>query len=272
MIGYGTKIYQSTGETETQVAEKTSVALNLGYRFIDLPESAEEITTAISQSKTSRKNLFISQKIYTEVSIDGMKERNKNIEYLDLLYIANPPITSARITFNAVMRSLWLAMIEVKNLGLVRFIGICNFHSKQLRIFLKLCQDNNWQLPDYAFLEVHPFNYDSDLIKLYQKNKIGLISYSPLGMGIDLYPEHLTIQKITKKYGAESYAQILLSWLLSKDISSAVKSTNIEHMTQNLKLIDLAEEDIEILDNLNSYAIINNDTANSYIANGEITI
>ena len=59
------------------------------------------------------------------------------------------------------------------------------------------------------------------------------------------------VQTLSKSKG-QSSSQILLTWALQKGYSVIPKSTNPDHIRENIKLEDniLTEEEIEILDNL----------------------
>jgi diketogulonate reductase-like aldo/keto reductase len=157
-VGLGTTEFSWNGETKKDIAAIIPDAIKMGYRFIDLDETYDPnpITDAIAEVEINRSDLFISQKIYTIPTITETKRRTEKIEYLDLLYLANPPLTDSRITFNDVLKSEWYGMANVKAEKLVKNIGICNFHNKQLNLFLKLCDREELEYPDFALLEILP--------------------------------------------------------------------------------------------------------------------
>ncbi len=160
-IGFGTTEFIWTGETKKDIAAVIPDAIKMGYRFIDLDETYDPnpITDAISETKINRSDLFISQKIYTIPTITQTKKRIEKIEYLDLLYLASPPLTDSRITFNTILKDEWYGMCNVKAEKLVKNIGICNFHNKQLNLFLKMCDNEELEYPSFGLLEIHPIRF-----------------------------------------------------------------------------------------------------------------
>jgi 2,5-diketo-D-gluconate reductase A len=277
MIGIGTKIYSHTGETENDIAKIVTAGLKMGYTFIDLEESNENsegkinnsIIDSIINSKIARSKLFIAQKTYITPSDEHMKLRTHKLKYLDLYYMANPPITSSRLTFNAVANDIWRGMIDIKKKGFTKSIGICNFQSKQLKIFLEMCDEYKYEYPEYAYLEIHPMNHDKELIELYKKSNIKLIAFTALGMGTELYSDNPNILKINK-----NWTNVILEHTMNtggkNKIGVVIKTGNVEHLKQNMQIINLNKKQRFILDEMNIYSPINNDTANAIIANGEL--
>jgi diketogulonate reductase-like aldo/keto reductase len=146
-------------------------------------------------------------------------------------------------------------------------------------LFLKLCDREELEYPDFALLEIHPLNFNFDLINLYRKNNIKLISYSSLGTaGTNFYESNIDINFYKKKYKLESYTQVLLGYILNKEIIPIAKSSNINHLQQNidtlkyLKNSKAPQGNYNELDQLNLYTPFNNDTSNSIIGNGQLRI
>ena len=271
-IGLGSNVYTWQNESITDIANIIPDTLKIGYRFFDLPENnTTEILNKINESKINRNELFISQKIFSVPSIMDTKKRVEQIQYLDLLYLANPPITSSRITFNASLTESYLSLLKVKAEGLVKNIGICNFHKKQLQLLIDLCDQNEVDYPDYAFLEIHPINRNPELYKLYNKYNIKIISYSSIGgTGTSYYAEDKEIQNFVKKNKMSSYTQAVLGHTISTGYSVLVKSINIEHLKQNFETLKFVKTDFSELDDMNIYSPLNNDTSNAMVANGEL--
>lgn len=270
-IGFGTNLYDWNQETKEDLLKALDSALKIGYRYFDLEDGNDYIIKHLNESKIDRKKLFISERIYTVPSIENTKNRIKEIGYLDMLYVGNPPATSSRNEFNIVMRNIWTGLLKVKAEGLVKHIGISNFHSKQLGLLIKYCDENEYQYPDFVFIETHPFNTNKDLIKLYQKYNIKIIGYSTLGfVGTSYFEENYDLQQFVKKNKLESYAQACIGFNLNRNISVVTKSLNEEHLRINYETEKYLDIDYTELEELNIYSPFNSDTTNSMIANGLI--
>ena len=107
-------------------------------------------------------------------------------------------------------------------------------------------------------MEWHPFFYQKELQNYCKANDIVLQAYCSLGgKSVDnndllLHPN---VTKIAKDLDVTN-AQVLLRWALQQDISVIPKSTNPEHIKQNIALnFDLSAEHMHILNNLKTYKV-----------------
>jgi len=147
------------------------------------------------------------------------------------------------------------AMDYLVNRSLVRFIGLSNFTLKQIK------EAQNCTLNDISAVQLEynlltrnrgvvSKDMESTIIPYCQKNEICVIAYRPLAQGklaqagIDLLDE------MAKKY-SKTQAQISLNWLLTKKSIVAIpKSTQINHLVENIGAIGwmLSNSDILRLD------------------------
>jgi diketogulonate reductase-like aldo/keto reductase len=125
ILGFG--VFQITDE---KVCEKAVLdAIETGYRLIDTAASygnEEAVGNAIKKSGIAREELFITTKLWIQSNgYDGAKKAFENslkrlgLEYLDL-YLMHQP-------FGDVYGS-WRAMQELYKTGIVKAVGVCNFH------------------------------------------------------------------------------------------------------------------------------------------------
>jgi len=287
LIGIGTKLNKERGETNEEMSKIVYNALYLGYRFVDLQERngndmiqnpiIDSINNFMLNNNINRNKLFISEKTYTVPSIEFTEKRVDKIEYLDLYYMASPPITTSYITFNAICQKVWEAMIRVKNTGLVKSIGICNFHERQLRRFLTMCDNLELEYPEYVFLEIHPMCIQKDLVKIYKDLGIKIIAFAPLGnLGRFMYKDNEDINDIIKELNCENFSQVVLSNTIRNGITVIPKSMNLEHLKENLESLNYLEKwdesMISRIDDLNIESPFENDSANAKMANGQLGI
>jgi 2,5-diketo-D-gluconate reductase B len=228
--------------------ESVEYALEIGYRHIDTAdayENHEEIGKAIKNSKVPREEIFIVTKLWSDslesqMVLDSTKRFLEELqtEYIDLLLIHRPGAILVEETLNA--------MQMLKNEGLVKALGVSNFGIYELKEVLEtgIEIDNNQ-------IDYHPSSHDDELVEFCQKNDISVTAYSPFGVGKDLeIPE---IQEIAKKYN-KSPAQIILKWILSKDLITIPRSGNKEHIKENFEVFDwkLEEDDVRRIDSISS--------------------
>jgi aryl-alcohol dehydrogenase-like predicted oxidoreductase len=95
------------------------------------------------------------------------------VEAIDL-YQIHWPIPDADIEEG------WAALVELKEQGLVRHIGVSNFSPKQLRRVQQIAPVETLQ-PQYALIERE---VEAQLLPFAQRARLGVIVYSPMGSGI----------------------------------------------------------------------------------------
>jgi aryl-alcohol dehydrogenase-like predicted oxidoreductase len=74
----------------------------------------------------------------------------------------------------------WAALAELKEQGLVRHIGVSNFHAGQLRVIGQIAPVETLQ-PQYSLIER---DAERELLPFAEREGIGVIAYSPMGSGM----------------------------------------------------------------------------------------
>ncbi len=74
----------------------------------------------------------------------------------------------------------WAAMAELKDLGLVRHIGVSNFSASQLRRIRSIAPVETIQ-PPYSLIDRAA---EADILPAAERDRIGVIVYSPMGSGL----------------------------------------------------------------------------------------
>jgi alcohol dehydrogenase (NADP+) len=276
-IGIGTNLQLYKSEKIDDLLEIIKSGLSLGYRFIDTGDVIDSNTTQIFKclQNYKRKNLFISTRVYDYTTPEAFKEYLGNLNYIDLCNFGNVPITTSRMEFNNVALKIWAGMVILKNEGLVKHLGIINFHFRQAEIFFKLLKDKELELPTVAYVEVHPLNMQERLIQFYRKQQIHVIAYSPLGSnGHHIYSEHEIIDDIKTEFKADTYVQILLATTLARGISVIPKTLNNIHLGQNLASLQyiskVTQEHMDLLAEMDLNSPLNMDTTSAINANNRI--
>ena len=249
--GFETPDY-SKDEEYVQILEK---AIEMGFTHIDTAEyyaagHTEEIVGK-AMKKFNRSDLFIVSKVWPNhlrerelLSSLENSLRRLQTNYIDLYLIHWPnPDIPLEETFTAMARAV--------DGGLIKYVGVSNFDRKLLEEAI-----SKSKVPivcDQVLYNVEERGPEKDgLLNFCQKEGITLTAYSPLNRGILSMRVKNELEKISKKYGATIF-QIMLAWLISKNKVVAIpKAGRIEHLRENLKVLDLrlSEEEIRLIDDL----------------------
>lgn len=236
VLGFG--VFQIPQE---QTAEAVKEAIKAGYRHIDTAQSylnETEVGQGIEASGIDRSELFITTKVWIEnvnyedtiKSIERSLQR-LNLDYIDLVLIHQP--------YNDVYGS-WRALEELKETGKIKAIGVSNFGVDRI---VDLGIRNQIQ-PQVNQIEINPFHQQEEQVAALQQENVVVEAWAPFAEGKNQLFQNQLLQAIADKYN-KSIAQVILRWLVERDIVVLAKSVNPERMAQNLDIFDfeLTEED-----------------------------
>lgn len=244
----GLGVYQIADELACRNTVES--ALDIGYRLIDTAQAYHNekfVGDAIKQSNIPREELFITTKLW--LADTGYKSTIKafenslkklGLDYLDL-YLIHQPIGD--------YYGSWKAMEELYEQGLIKAIGVANFMPDRLMDFI--C--NNKILPAIDQVEVNPFcQRQIDEIMMKEKN-VQMQSWGPFAEGRNNIFQNEVLEKIADKY-QKSIAQIILRWLLQRNIVCIPKSVRIERLKENFNVFDfkLSNEDMNLISTLDT--------------------
>ena len=239
ILGFG--VYQIPDYDECKRAVLD--ALETGYRLIDTASAyfnEKAVGDAIKESGINRKELFITTKLW--ISDAGYENAKKGFEvsmeklqldYLDLYLIHQP--------FGDYYGS-WRAMEELYENKKVRAIGVCNFYPDRL---MDLAEHNKIK-PAINQIETHPFfqrEYDNEIMKNYGTQ---IESWGPFAEGRNDMFTNPILSEIGKKYN-KSTAQVILRWLIQRNVVVIPKSVHKERMIENFNIFDfeLSADDMD---------------------------
>lgn len=243
ILGFG--VYQIEPiETENVVFD----ALQVGYRSIDTAAAymnEEAVGKAIMRSGISREELFITTKLWIQdAGYENAKKafekslKKLQLDYLDLYLIHQP--------FGDYYGS-WRAMEELYKEGRIRAIGVSNFMPDRLMDLII----HNEVVPAVNQIETHPFQQQTETQRFLTSNNVQIESWGPFAEGKnDIFKNDLLLS-IGEKYG-KSVAQVVLRWLIQRDVVVIPKTVNKERMTENFNVFDfqLDSKDMESIKSL----------------------
>lgn len=246
ILGFGVFQMNNLEECERSVVD----AIQTGYRLIDTAQSyqnEEAVGKAIKKSGVAREELFITTKLWIQSDgYDGTKKAFENsldrlqIEYLDLYLIHQP--------FGDVYGA-WRAMEDLYREGRIRAIGVSNFYPDRLMDLII----HNEIVPAINQIETHPFHQQVETQKFLQNNHVQMESWASFAEGKNNLFSNALLASIGKKYN-KSVAQVVLRWLVQREVITIPKSTHLERIKENIDVFDfeLTKEDMVAIKTLNT--------------------
>ena len=232
-------VWQSGKDTKQAVLD----ALKAGYRHIDTAScygNEEAVGRAIKRSGIPREDLFITTKLWiSDAGYDKAKKafeasmKRLQLDYLDLYLIHQP--------FNDYYGA-WRAMEELYKEGRIRSIGVSNFMPDRL-VDLIL---HNEITPAVNQVETNPFYQQIEAEAFMQEKGVQVESWAPFAEGKNNMFQNETLASIAGKYG-KSIAQVILRWLIQRNIVVIPKSIRKERIIENFNVFDfeLKKEDMK---------------------------
>src|SRR4051794_2011318 len=233
-LGFG--VYQIPAE---QTEQAVTDALAAGYRLLDTAAAygnEEAVGRAIASSGIARGDLFVTTKLWIQDpgednarrAFEGSLSR-LGLDHVDL-YLIHQPLGD--------YYSFWRAMQELTREGLAKAIGVSNFYPDRLVDLI----DHNEVTPAVNQIETHPFfqrRADQDLMR---ERGIQMESWGPFAEGRNNLFSDPTLTEIGATYG-KSVAQVVLRWLIQRDVVVIPKSVRADRMRENIDVFDFALTD-----------------------------
>ena len=244
ILGFGVFQIDDMKECEEAVYN----ALKAGYRLIDTAAAygnEEAVGRAIKRSGIPREEIFVTTKLWVS---DANYEKAKlafetslkklDLEYIDLYLIHQP--------FNDVYGA-WRAMTELYKEEKIKAIGVSNFYPDRLVDFIL----NNEIVPAVNQVETHPFNQQVKANEIMKEYGVQIESWGPFAEGKNGIFTNEILSEIGKKYN-KSVAQVILRWLIQRDVVVIPKSVRKERIEENFNVFDfeLNSEDMEKISEL----------------------
>lgn len=242
-----------TWQSEKQDAyNAVRTAVDCGYRHIDTAYNygnEEIIGKAVQDCGIPRNKLFITTKLPAEIkSYEGAKEycerslKALNTDYLDLYLIHAPwPWSNVGIDCTEGNINAWKALIDLKNEGKIRSIGVSNFNGAQINSLVNA----TGVIPSVNQIRFFIGNTQEPIWE-YCKNKGILIeAYSPLATGKIM--EIAEIREIAERLGV-SIPKLCIRYCLQRGTLPLPKSVTPSRIADNLKLdFEIPQRDMELL-------------------------
>ncbi len=221
-------------------------AIEAGYRLIDTAALYRN-ERGVGQGVRGAEGVWVTTKLWnSDHGADRARRAVREsldrlgIEAIDLYLIHWPAPRADRFV------ETWRTLIELREEGLVRSIGVSNFNIDHLQRI----ERETRVLPAVNQIELHPAFQQRELVDYHRDKGIVTQSWSPLGQGALL--RHPEIVRLAGKHGA-SPAQLIIAWHLAQGYSVIPKSSDPERIRANFAAgeLRLGDEDMAALAALN---------------------
>lgn len=274
-------------------ASLVQAAAEVGYRHFDSAcdygnerEVGDGLRAVVDSGLCRREDLWVTSKLWNTFHRSEHIEAacrktlsDLQVDYLDLYlihfpiplrYVApeqryppgwffDPEAAQPQMEIDRVsIAETWAGMEQLKQSGLVKEIGVCNFNIALLRDMLAYANDP----PAVLQVETHPYLTQEKLYQFCQQEQIAYTAFSPLGAlsyheigmadGSDSLLQIEPIQKIAAAHD-RSPAQVLLRWGVQRGTAVIPKTSKPQRLAENFSLFDFALSDTEMatIDRLN---------------------
>ena len=244
-IGLGT--YKLTGDDG--IASIVN-AIHEGYRLIDTAtryNNEGEVGKAIAASGVPREEIIVTTKLpgaahgFDEtMAAFELSRQTLGLDYIDL-YLIHWPNPSVNRYLDS-----WQAMIELKEDGLAKSIGVCNFTEE----FLTKIIDATGVVPSVNQIELHPYFPQAQMRAFHAQHGIQTEIWSPLGKTEELRNEKV-ITDLAQARGVTP-AQLILRWHTQLGAIPLPKSADRGRQMSNLHSFDfdLSPEELDVISGL----------------------
>lgn len=241
ILGFG--VFQIPEEKDC--IQAVTDALEVGYRHIDTAASymnERAVGSALRDSGIARQDLFITTKLWIQDANEdrALKAFDKSmdklgLDYLDLYLIHQP--------FGDVYGA-WRAMEKLYKDGRINAIGVSNFYPDRLADFIV----HNEIAPMVNQIETHPFFQRADYQAQMAERNVQIESWAPFAEGRNDLFTNPELVKIAEAHG-KSVAQVVLRWLIQRDVVVIPKSVRKDRMAENFDVFnfELSQNDMDAI-------------------------
>ncbi|MBS0581517.1 MAG: aldo/keto reductase [Proteobacteria bacterium] len=223
---------------DADVPRVVGAAFEQGYRHIDgaaAYANEEGLGRAIRASGLPRAELFITTKLSNpdqgrEQALKALDTSlaKLGLDYVDLYLIHWPCPRHDRFVDS------WKALIEARNAGKARSIGVSNFRAEDIDRIVAA----TGVMPAVNQIELHPLLEQTELVAYGKMHGIVTEAWSPLAHGGELLADPV-LQAIAGKHGRTT-AQVVLRWHIQAGRVIFPKSATPARIAENAAIFDFA--------------------------------
>ena len=225
-------------------------AIRNGYRLIDSAiryDNEGAVGEAVRQSGIPREQLFLTSKLRAQYfdyddALEMIRESlyRANLDYWDLFLLHWPNPKQDKYV------EAWRALIQAKENGWIRSIGVSNFMPEHLDRLI----EETGETPVINQIELHP--YFSQVEQRQDDKERGIITeaWSPLSRARTVTHDE-TIAELARQKG-KTVSQVILRWHVQLGVIPLPRSSSELHQKENLDVFnfELTEDEMTTLNGL----------------------
>ncbi|XP_045508058.1 aldo-keto reductase AKR2E4-like [Colias croceus] len=261
-LALGTWLGNTSKPVSDEVVHAVRWAIDAGYRHIDtawIYRVEDQVGRGLKGYK--REDIFVTTKLWNDkhardAVVPALRQSLKDLQldYVDLYLIHWPVGQFGNQTYDTTdYLDTWRGMMEAKELGLTRSIGLSNFNQHMIDRILEA----GLEKPAALQVELNLNLQQPALLDYCKKNSIVVMGYTPFGSLFynkaksDAPPPRVddpALVEIAKKYN-KTVPQITLRYLVELGVIPLPKSLTKSRIEQNIDIFDfsLSESDKNIL-------------------------
>jgi 2,5-diketo-D-gluconate reductase A len=222
--------------SDAEAAEAVATAVQIGYRQVDTAAKYENevgVGRGLAASGVPRAELYVATKLRgSEQGYESTKAALKRslerlgLDYVDL-YLIHWPLPR----LDAYVDS-FRAMVELKEQGLIRSVGVSNFKAPHLQRLI----DEVGVVPAVNQIQLSPALARSEIRDFHDEIGVVTQAWSPLGRQQRLVDDPV-LGSLAEDY-ERTPAQIMLRWEVQQGIVTIPKSTDPDRQRSNASVFD----------------------------------
>ena len=239
VLGFGT--YPLRGDDGVRAIAS---ALEVGYRLIDTAvnyRNEREVTEAIRASGVDRGDVFVQTKVPGRDHESSRESIETSLQVMDLEYLDSVLIHWPNPSQGAYVQA-WQGLVEAQEAGLVRSIGVSNFHPHHLDAIIEA----TGVTPASNQIEMHPSFPQAEQRADDEARGVVTQAWSPIGRG-EIF-EAAPVAAAARAHDVTP-AQVVLRWHLHLGSLPLPKSADPRRQQANLQVLgfDLSEAETEAI-------------------------
>ncbi|HEY0118944.1 MAG TPA: aldo/keto reductase [Cellulomonas sp.] len=220
-------------------------ALDAGYRVLDSAfnyDNEGAVGAAVRASSVPREQIVVTSKLpgryhAHDDAVVAVEESvlRTGLDHLDL-YLIHWPLPRVGLYVEA-----WQALIECRERGLLRSIGVSNF----LPEHLDTLERETGVVPSVNQVELHPWLPQVDQLAYHDAHGIRTQAWAPVGEDSAIRTEPV-ITAIAAAHGVTP-TQVILRWEIQRGVIPLPKSWSPQHRRENLDVFgfELSDEQVD---------------------------
>ena len=212
----------------TMVLNDGTVIPTVGFGVFQIPNDGSTYRAVRQALEIGYRHIDTAAAYFNEAEVgQAVRESGKlGLGYIDL-YLIHQPYGD--------VPGAWKAMEEAKTTGKLHAIGVSNMTPKIWNTFVPQFTVQ----PAVNQVEFNPFFQQRELRSVMAQEKTKLEAYFPLGHGSTALLTHPVVTALGEKY-RKTAGQILLRFEVQEGCIVLPKSTNPQHMAENLEIFDFS--------------------------------